>query len=132
MIDIDFFKSYNDYFGHLSGDDVLRQCAKKMSKLVCRAGDLVSRYGGEEFCVVLPDTELDGAESIAEVLRAGIEELTIARDDLEDWNCLTISLGVSSVEPNQDDTVEKLINTADQALYKAKQLGRNRVCVAES
>ena len=130
MIDIDFFKSYNDYYGHLSGDDVLRQCAKKMSELICRAGDLVARYGGEEFCVVLPDAELKGAESFAETLRTGIEGLAIERDDLENWKNLTISLGVSSIKPDQNDTVETLLNAADQALYKAKKSGRNQVCVA--
>ena len=132
MIDIDFFKSYNDYYGHLPGDDILRLCAKKMSELVCRAGDLVARYGGEEFCVILPDTDLKGAESIAEVLRTGIEGLAIARDDLKNWKHLTISLGVSSIKPDQNDTVEKLLNAADQALFQAKQSGRNQVCVAES
>lgn len=131
MIDVDFFTNYNDYYGHLSGDDVLRLCAKKMSELVCRAGDLVARYGGEEFCVVLPDTELEGAESFAEALRTGIEGLAIVRDDLENWKSLTISLGVSSTKPDQNDTVENLVNAADQALYKAKQSGRNQVCVAE-
>ncbi len=130
MIDIDFFKSYNDYFGHLSGDDVLRDCAKKMSQLICRAGDLVARYGGEEFCVVLPNTESNGAESFAEALRTGIEGLAIERDDLKNWKYLTISLGVSSIKPNQNDTVEKLLNAADQALYQAKQSGRNQVCIA--
>ena len=131
MIDIDFFKSYNDYYGHLSGDDVLKNCAKKMTKLICRAGDLVTRYGGEEFCVVLPDTELNGAKSFAETLRIGIEGLAIDRDDLENWKYLTISLGVSSIKPDQDDTAQKLLNAADQALYQAKQSGRNQVCIAE-
>ena len=131
MIDIDFFKSYNDFFGHLSGDDVLRLCAKKMSELICRAGDLVARYGGEEFCVVLPNTKLNGANSLAEALRTGIEGLAIERNDLENWKYLTISLGVSSLKPDQNDTVKKLFNAADQALYQAKQSGRNRVCVTE-
>ena len=131
MIDIDFFKSYNDFFGHLSGDDVLRLCAKKMSELICRAGDLVARYGGEEFCVVLPNTKLNGAKSLAEALRTGIEGLAIERNDLENWKYLTISLGVSSLKPDQNDTVKKLFNAADQALYQAKQSGRNRVCVTE-
>ena len=131
MIDIDFFKSYNDYYGHLSGDDVLKNCAKKMTKLISRAGDLVTRYGGEEFCVVLPDTELNGAKSFAETLRTGIEGLAIDRDDLEKWKYLTISLGVSSIKPDQDDTAQKLLNAADQALYQAKQSGRNQVCIAE-
>jgi diguanylate cyclase (GGDEF)-like protein len=131
MIDIDFFKSYNDHYGHLSGDDVLKKCAKKMTALICRAGDLVTRYGGEEFCVVLPDTELDGAKSFAETLRIGIEGLAIERDDLENWKYLTISLGVSSIKPDKDDNAQTLLNAADQALYQAKQLGRNRVCIAK-
>ena len=132
MIDIDFFKSYNDYFGHLSGDDALRLCAKKMSRLICRAGDLVARYGGEEFCVVLPNTDLNGAKSFAETLRTGIEGLAIKRNDLDNWEYLTISLGVNSLKPDQNDTVKKLLNAADQALYQAKQSGRNQVCVTES
>ncbi len=132
LIDIDFFKSFNDYFGHLAGDDALRLCAQKMSGMVFRGGDLVARFGGEEFCVVLPNTESEGAINMAETLRKEIEALHIARDDLEEQQYLTISLGVSSFKAEQKHTVEDIIHSADEALYQAKQTGRNKVCVAES
>jgi len=129
MVDIDFFKSFNDYFGHLAGDDILRLCANKMSELICRAGDFVARYGGEEFCIVLPNTSLVGAEKIAELLRQEIEALKISRDDLGDGQYLTISLGVASLET--EHSIEELIDQADKALYQAKESGRNRVCCVE-
>ncbi len=132
LIDIDFFKSFNDHFGHLAGDDALRLCAQKMSEMVFRGGDLVARFGGEEFCVVLPNTELEGAINMAETLRKEIEALHIVRDDLEAQQYLTISLGVSSFKAEQKHTVEDMIHSADEALYQAKQTGRNKVCIAGS
>jgi len=131
MIDIDYFKSFNDHFGHLAGDDALRLCAEKMSELVSRAGDLLARYGGEEFCLVLPNTSLGGALKIAETFRQEIEALNILRDGIEISTCLTISLGVSGLKPGQNHTVEDLIGAADKALYQAKFEGRNRVCSVE-
>ncbi|MFW5443832.1 MAG: diguanylate cyclase [Methylococcaceae bacterium] len=132
LIDIDFFKSFNDHFGHLAGDDALRLCAQKMSELVCRAGDVVARFGGEEFCVVLPNTEPEGAKNMAETLRKAIETLNIVRDDLGGQQFLTISLGVFSFKAQEKYTLDDLVSKADDALYQAKQAGRNQVCVAGS
>jgi len=129
MIDIDWFKEFNDHFGHLAGDDALRRCAQEMFITIKRAGEFVARYGGEEFCVVLPHTEIDKAKDIAEELRKAIQALDIYRDDLESYRYLTISLGVSSVVPQKKDLVEELISRADRALYKAKKAGRNQVCI---
>ncbi|NOQ16602.1 MAG: diguanylate cyclase [Methyloprofundus sp.] len=129
MIDIDWFKDFNDHFGHLAGDDALRRCAQQMAATIKRAGEFVARYGGEEFCVVLPSTEIKKAKEVAEDLCKAVQELNIYRDDLSSYNCLTISLGVSSVVPQKSGSVESLISSADQALYQAKQAGRNQVCV---
>ncbi len=131
MIDIDYFKSFNDHYGHLAGDDALRLCAQKMSELVYRAGDLLARYGGEEFCLLLPDTDIAGARTIADTFREQIEALNILRNDIKTTSCLTVSIGVSGFKPDQNQTIKNLIGAADKALYQAKQEGRNRVCVAE-
>ncbi|NOQ14078.1 MAG: diguanylate cyclase [Methyloprofundus sp.] len=129
MIDIDWFKEFNDHFGHLAGDDAIRSCAQKMSDIIKRAGEFIARYGGEEFCVVLPATEVEKAKKIAQNLCDAVRELNIYRDDLEMQTYLTISLGVSSMIPQQTDSMETLINSADKALFQAKQAGRNQVCV---
>ena len=128
MIDIDWFKGFNDHFGHLAGDDALRSCAQKMAASIKRAGEFIARYGGEEFCVVLPSTDINKAKEIAEGLCKAVRTLNIYRNDLESQKRLTISLGVSSVIPQKNDSVESLIASADQALYQAKQAGRNKVC----
>ena len=127
MIDIDFFKHYNDHFGHLAGDDVLRKVAKILRNSVNRAADLVSRFGGEEFCIVLPNTSSAGGREIAEELRKSVLEARIphAKGFIAPW--LTISLGVSCLIPKSDALVEDLIHLADQALYQAKANGRNCV-----
>lgn len=130
MIDIDFFKSFNDFYGHLAGDDALRLCAQTMAEMVSRAGDLAARFGGEEFCIVLPNTDVEGAKKIAEVLRKKIEQLHIAREDVEQSNYLTVSLGVNGWVPGESNSINQLLTDADKALYKAKQQGRNQVCVA--
>lgn len=128
MIDIDYFKHYNDHFGHLAGDDALRKVAKLLRSSVNRAADLASRFGGEEFCIILPNTVSKGGEEIAEELRKSVLEARILHaDDLEiPW--LTISLGVSCQVPEVDASVDELLHLADEALYQAKAAGRNRVC----
>ncbi len=132
MIDIDYFKHYNDHFGHLAGDDVLRKVARLFQSSVNRAADLVSRFGGEEFCIILPNTGLQGGEEIAEELRKSVLEARIPHaEDLEaPW--LTISLGISCQVPEVDTSLEELIHVADEALYQAKATGRNRVCSVNS
>lgn len=126
MIDIDNFKTFNDHYGHLSGDECLRRVAQVLIKGVRRPTDIVARFGGEEFAVLLPDTTQIGAKLLAELLRAAIEEAAILHEYSDVSRHITISLGVASVIP---ETLfpELLVDYADRAMYHAKQNGRNRV-----
>lgn len=127
MLDIDYFKAFNDTYGHQRGDECLKQVARQLSDTLKRPGDFAARYGGEEFAVVLPNTDIKGAVFIAETLRSMIEALKIthAASDTAKW--VTVSLGVGSLIPNRHSKPEQLIALADQALYNAKREGRNRV-----
>lgn len=127
LCDIDFFKPYNDNYGHQGGDDTLRQVAQCIEANCKRSTDLAARYGGEEFIVVLPDTDSDGAAKVAENLRKAVEKLEIPHDYSKVCNFVTISVGVSTTIPTQEVPSAKLIEQADAALYQAKKLGRNRV-----
>lgn len=124
MIDLDHFKRINDQYGHLAGDDVLIAGAARLQSIL-RASDIFARYGGEEFAVILPNTELDGAQQLAERLRQGLEELEI--DHEGKTLHITASFGVSQYCAS-DMNNHELIDQADQALYQAKEQGRNRVC----
>ncbi|MFA6808583.1 MAG: diguanylate cyclase [Eubacteriales bacterium] len=126
MIDVDFFKKYNDYYGHAAGDHALKSVAKALSLVLKRPTDILARYGGEEFVVVLPDTKAYGARLLAEKIRASIEELKIPHDKSEVTKYLTISIGGVTYS-DSDNSSKKLLDAADQMLYKAKNLGRNRV-----
>lgn len=126
IVDVDRFKSYNDRYGHLAGDDCLRRVAVAMSKVVQRPGDLLARYGGEEFAVILPDTDRRGAALVANNMRCAIEALAIEHAD-SDYGHVTISAGIGSAVVDHDGMEDILLHEADVALYQAKRGGRNRV-----
>jgi len=132
MIDIDFFKLYNDTCGHLAGDECLKKVAKKIKANLKRAGDLAARYGGEEFAVILPDTDARGAAVVAERIRQGIVNLKIIHPASHVSKYVTVSLGGAAVIPSPNSSPQQLISVADKALYQAKQGGRNRVEIAHS
>ncbi len=129
ILDVDYFKKYNDHHGHLAGDECLRAIAGHVAGAVLRASDLPARYGGEEFVVLLPNTGDQGAAEVAERLRGAIFESNLAHG-ASPLGRVTISVGVASIAPGLKDLPATLMNLADEALYKAKQRGRNRVCVA--
>lgn len=128
MCDIDYFKLYNDTYGHQQGDECLKNIATVINNSLNRPTDLVARYGGEEFVVVLPDTSQHGAMRIAETIRKNTELLKIEHRASDITPHVTLSLGVSSASPDNECTLQQLIAAADAALYKAKEQGRNRVC----
>ena len=126
MVDVDFFKAYNDNYGHLAGDECLKQVARTVRNNTMRAADFAARYGGEEFIVVLPDTDVVGAGKFAERVRHQVLALDIEHSK-SPFGKVTISLGIASVVPGSDDEAPALIEAADQALYKAKHEGKNCV-----
>jgi two-component system cell cycle response regulator len=127
-MDIDHFKSVNDTHGHDIGDEVLREFANRISANI-RGIDLACRYGGEEFVVVMPDTDVDFAYTIAERLRKSVETTPIEISRAPGALNVTISIGIAA-SAGGDDNAEKLLHRADQALYRAKREGRNRVIKA--
>ncbi len=131
LCDVDYFKHYNDYYGHQAGDYCLKAIANVMNNVVKRPADLLARYGGEEFAVILPHTNRWGAMQVAEALRQEIfnQEIIHAHSDVSQF--VTLSVGVATVLPSQMTSIEDLIAQTDRALYQAKRQGRNRVCFAE-
>ncbi|MBN2050122.1 MAG: diguanylate cyclase [Spirochaetales bacterium] len=127
MIDIDFFKKYNDHYGHPAGDETLKMVASTIQSSIHRPADLSARYGGEEFVVLLPGTGAEGALAVAENIRFKVNSLGIPAADKSVSEYLSISLGCSTVKPASEDAPLHLVELADQALYQAKAAGRNRV-----
>ena len=126
LCDIDYFKQYNDDFGHQAGDHCLQKVAQAISSVVKRPADLVARYGGEEFVVILPNTKASGALKVAETIGQNIEKLQIKHSQSSISNFVTLSLGVACTIPNKNNSQELLLASADKALYQAKQQGRNQ------
>jgi len=130
MLDIDYFKKFNDSYGHLAGDDCLRQIGTTLESIVGRAPDIVARYGGEEFVVILPETKGLGAATLAERIRKAIELLAIPHSASNISEYVTVSLGVVTVYTTGLTSPEQVLGLADEALYCAKNSGRNRIIVA--
>ena len=127
MLDIDHFKAYNDYYGHLQGDECLRRIGRILTQWTKRPADLAVRYGGEEFACILPDTDLPGAVAVAEHIRQAIVQAAIPHEKslIDGW--VTASFGVASMHCSGHQSVEALVGQADTMLYQAKAAGRNRV-----
>lgn len=130
MIDIDYFKLFNDSYGHQAGDDCLKGVALALARIVHRPSDIVARYGGEEFAVVLPETDTLGAQRVAEKMREAVSRLNVRHEASKVSDKVTLSIGVSSMSPRGGDNPDILLAAADDALYRAKHAGRNRVEVA--
>jgi diguanylate cyclase (GGDEF)-like protein len=131
MLDIDHFKAFNDTYGHLAGDVVLKETASIIKSCLSRAIDIVARWGGEEFIILLPSTPLDNAMDIANEIRKKVEEAEIHLRD-KTITKVTISAGVNELLPNQASEINKFISDADKALYLAKGQGRNQVVANDS
>ncbi|MDH5392590.1 MAG: sensor domain-containing diguanylate cyclase [Gammaproteobacteria bacterium] len=128
LIDIDYFKKYNDCHGHLQGDVCLQEIARALENITSRSSDLCARYGGEEFVFLLPDIQLENAKALAEKIRLSILALKIPHGDSKINEYVTISAGVSSMIPSKNQSSTALFDAADKKLYEAKQ--RNRNCIA--
>lgn len=132
MMDIDFFKPYNDEYGHQAGDECLKLVAGNLKNVVRRPFDLVARYGGEEFGCILPGTDLQGASSVARIMQKEIKSLAIPHAKSKCDACVTMSFGISTVIPRIGSQPAVLIEAADSQLYRAKNEGRNRIKCTET
>ncbi len=131
LLDVDFFKRFNDHYGHQAGDDCLRQVAACLRRSVRRPADLVARYGGEEFACVLPETDAAGAQALARQLCSNVAALALPHGASDVAGVVTVSLGVATrpaQKPRDSDQADALLRCADALLYEAKSTGRNRVC----
>lgn len=125
MVDVDFFKKFNDSYGHQAGDECLRQVATALDSCARRAGDSVTRYGGEEFAVVLFHTSLNEAQNVSEKMLNAVRKLNI-RHEQSQHQIVTISMGITTILPTPHDDMQTLVEEADKCLYRAKENGRNR------
>jgi diguanylate cyclase (GGDEF)-like protein len=130
MIDVDFFKKFNDHHGHVAGDACLQAVAKAVMGGQRREGDIAARFGGEEFVILLPNTTIEGALAVAEGVRATIAGAR-AEHGASPFRIVTISAGVHACIPARGEAPRLLVEAADRGLYQAKEQGRNRVCAAE-
>lgn len=127
MIDVDHFKEYNDHYGHIEGDECLKQIANSLKKGISRRTDSICRFGGEEFVCILPMTDNEQAVNIAQSMRQGVEDMKIVHECKTCSGYVTISLGVATIIPTQEQSSIELVHEADKMLYLAKDYGRNRV-----
>jgi diguanylate cyclase (GGDEF)-like protein len=125
--DVDYFKQYNDTYGHQLGDECLCQVAKAIATAARRSSDLAARYGGEEFVVLLPNTPLAGAQKVAILMQTNIAALQLPHDNSAVSKYVTASFGIASMIPRNDNDAEQLLFQVDQALYEAKRSGRDRI-----
>jgi diguanylate cyclase (GGDEF)-like protein len=130
MIDADFFKDFNDAYGHQRGDDCLKLLASSFRNALNRPGDLIARYGGEEFMMILPGINAQGAAEMAEATRARVEAMEIMHEGSRADKVMTVSLGVVTGYPSAGFSPGELVAAADEALYRAKEEGRNRVAIS--
>jgi|GEM_PF-3833272 len=131
LLDVDMFKRYNDFYGHLVGDDCLIKIAQALNQVICRAGDIVARYGGEEFVIIIPNTDLDGVIVVAEKIQQAIRTLSIPHADSDIKEIVTISLGIATTVPEVRLNSAMLVAHADRQLYKAKHQGRDRYLASQ-
>lgn len=131
MIDIDYFKLFNDTYGHQAGDDCLKTVALALDRIVHRPSDVVARYGGEEFALVLPETDALGALRVAEKMRDTVARLNVRHEASKVTNRITLSIGVATMSPRGGENPDILLSASDDALYRAKHAGRNRIEVAK-
>lgn len=131
MLDIDYFKQYNDHYGHLQGDSCLKRVASILSKVGTRARDFLARFGGEEFVFILPETNAKSAMKIAERCREMLASAQIPHEESQVDQVLTASIGVSTIIPCHDDVMHTFIETVDRRLYQAKQKGRDRIVAGD-
>ncbi|MBL4833091.1 MAG: diguanylate cyclase [Pseudomonas sp.] len=132
MLDVDHFKLYNDTYGHQLGDECLIKVAHTLQAQLQRATDMLVRFGGEEFMLILPDTDRDGAIQVAENARQAVEALGIKHERSMPRDRVTVSVGYATMVPDADNSTDQLIHAADAALYRAKQSGRNQICAGEA
>jgi diguanylate cyclase (GGDEF)-like protein len=129
FIDIDFFKNFNDFYGHQAGDDCLKKVACVFEQATERPADLAARYGGEEFVILLPNTDEQGAQHIARDIREALLQIKIPHEQSTVSTYITCSMGIACTIPNQAFSAEKLVAIADEAVYKAKEQGRNQFVI---
>ena len=132
MCDVDYFKLYNDTYGHQAGDECLKKVALAISTAAKRPADLAARYGGEEFAVVLPNTDASGAVHVAQLIRSQLRDCAIAHEASAVSESVTLSFGVASLVPTFRSSPDRLIAAADAVLYRAKQQGRDRIILSQS
>ena len=126
IADIDFFKKYNDYYGHIQGDECLKQVATALDESISRPGDLVARYGGEEFCMLLPNTDAEHAAQVADKLVNTVRRLELRHKGVSESSIVTMSFGVINLVPDNNLTPAEFIKMADEKLYQAKHNGRDQ------